>query len=200
MQFLTGGYYYVAKYTRTETHLMPSPYKTKCLDYNKIGCKSRRDCVDRCNVEWTLKHCNESLPSWTIIDRHNDKDTFKDECNDNYKEYCEQKHKSPDCVNEYYTIKLVSEKRIKELTSDKYIDKYFNMTTFKSKLNINFISSLQIGFNIDPETIYTHLPQQYPIEFVCLIGGVISLWTGFSVLSLYAFGRRIINRKQNKAI
>ena len=179
-------------------HLMPSPYKTKCFDYNKIGCKSRRNCVDRCNIDWALKHCNGSLPSRTIIDRHNDKDTFKDECNDNYKEYCQQKYKSPDCINQYYKIKLVTEKNIKELAIDKIIYKYFNKTTFKSKLNINLMSSLQIEFNNDPETIYTHLPQQYPIEFICFTGGVISLWTGFSVLSLYAFGKRIINRKQNK--
>ena len=66
---------------------MPSPYKTNCFEYNKIGCKSRRDCVDRCNVEWALKHCNGSLPSGTIVDRHDDKNIFKDECNNNHKEF-----------------------------------------------------------------------------------------------------------------
>ena len=93
---------------------------------------------------------------------------------------------------------MVSEKKLKELTSDKYIGEYFNKTTFKSKLNTNLMSALHVQFDNDPDTIYTHSPQQYPIEFICLIGGVISLWTGFSVLSLYAFGKRIINRRQNK--
>ena len=60
-------------HTRTVTRLMSSPCKTKCEDYNKIGCKSKRDYVDRCNVEWTLKHCNGSLLSGTIIDRQNDR-------------------------------------------------------------------------------------------------------------------------------
>ena len=91
---------------------MPSPYKTNCFEYNKIGCKSRRDCVDRCNIEWALIHCNNSLPEYTISDKHNDKDKFGEPCNDNNKEFCENKYKSPDCFNEYYKIKLISEKSI----------------------------------------------------------------------------------------
>ena len=55
---------------------MPSPYKTRFFDCNKIGCKSRTDCMDRCNVEWALKHCNGSLFSRTIIDRHDNKNIF----------------------------------------------------------------------------------------------------------------------------
>ena len=90
---------------------MSSPYKTKCFNYNKIGCKSRRDCVDRCNVKWAFKNCNGSLPSETIIDRHNDKDIYKGTCNDNAKKYCEQKHKSPDCINEYYPMRLLLDKK-----------------------------------------------------------------------------------------
>ena len=178
---------------------MQSPYKTKCFDYNKIGCKSRRDCVDRCNVEWAFKHCNGSLPSYTIIDRYNDEYIFKGRC-DNDKEFCELKHKSPDCFNQYYTIKLVSDNKIKELMSDENIIKIENI--LKSKLNakasLNLLSFVQINFNNEPDTIYTHSPLQYPIEFICLIGGVISLWTGFSIFSIYAFGKRITNRKQNK--
>ena len=183
---------------------MQSPYKTKCFDYNKIGCKSRRDCVDRCNVEWAFKHCNGSLPSGTIIDRHNDKDVFK-ECNDNNKEFCEQKHKSPDCINEYYTVKLEFQTKIKELVSDEKIDEFLKLLNeaLKSnikttKANINLMSGIDIYFNNEPDTIYAHSPQQYPIEFICLIGGVISLWTGFSVFSIYAYGKHVFNRKQDK--
>ena len=191
----------------TVTHLMPSPYKTKCEDYNKIGCKSRRDCVDRCNVEWTSKNCNESLSvENTFTDKHDDKDIFTDQCNDYYKENCQQRYKPPDCINQYYAIKLLNRKKIKELASEKIVIhhylKSFNKT-FKSnnknaKPDINLMSVIYIDFNNEPDTIYIHSPQQYPIEFICLIGGVISLWTGFSVVSLYAFGKRIINRKPNK--
>ena len=184
---------------------MPSPYKTNCVDYNKIGCKSRRDCVDQCNVEWALEHCNGSLPSDTIIDRHNDKGIFKDRCNDNHKEYCEHKYKSPDCINEYYTIRLVGEKKTKDVISDVLIEAFLEIfnETFKlnnknAKSDINFISQIIIQFNNEPDIIYTHSPQQYPIEFICLIGWVISLWTGFSVISLFDFGKRFFNKKQTE--
>ena len=113
---------------------MPPPYKTMCFDYNKVGCKSRRDCVDRCKIEWALKNCNGSFPSETIIDRHNDNNKFNDKCRDNYIEYCEQKHKSPDCINEYHTTKLIFDKKYKEILKDITIDFYsdfFFLFSFK---------------------------------------------------------------------
>ena len=64
---------------------MPSPYKTNCFNYNEFGCKSRRDCIDQCNVKWALINCNGSLPNDTFINRHNDKDKFGNECDDKHK-------------------------------------------------------------------------------------------------------------------
>ena len=194
------------KYARIVTHLMPSPYKTNCLNYNEIGCKSRRDCIDQCNVEWALINCNGSLPSHTIIDRKNNKDIFKRRCNDDIKEYCKQKHKSPDCINEYYAIKFVDEKIMKEMASINKINeikKSFNESPFKSnnknaKADINSISKIFIKFNKEPDMIYTHSPQQHPVKFLCLIGGIISLWTGFSLISIYDYTRKIFIRKENK--
>ena len=184
---------------------MPSPYKTNCFDYNKIGCKSRRDCIDRCNIEWALINCNNSSPENTIVDKHNDKDIFKGECDDNNKEFCENKYKSPDCFNEYYKIQLVSEIKYDKISTegcDKFLQ-YVNNSTFKlnnknAKIHINLISMIFIDINKEPDTIYTHSPQQHPIECICFIGGVISLWTGFSVISIYAYGKRFFGRNQNK--
>ena len=184
---------------------MPLPYKTLCFDYNKIGCKSRRDCIDRCKVEMTFKNYNGSFPSETIINRHNN-NKFKDECKDNDQEYCEQKHKSPDCINEYYSAKLMFDKKHNEFLKDvsmEYFLSLFDMSAFKrnnknAKSDINLMSEIEIQFNNEPDTIYTHSPQQYPIEFVCLIGGIISLWTGFSIFSIYAHGKHFLNRRQNK--
>ena len=34
--------------------------------------------------------------------------------------------------------------------------------------------------------------------FTLMFGGVISLWTGFSVVSMYTFGKRFFRRKQSK--
>ena len=182
---------------------MPSPYKTNCFDYNKIGCTSRQDCIEKCWVEWALIYCNNSLPDKGFIDKNNDKDKFTSDSLDcNPFKFCKEKYKSRDCFNEYYSFQVLSENKI---PNDRIyeISKYFNESTFKSnnpntKFDINSISTILIRSSNDPETIYTHSPQQYPIEFICFIGGVISLWTGFSVHSIYAYGKRFLRRNQNK--
>ena len=60
------------------------------------------------------------------------------------------------------------------------------------KYDIDSITQVKIVYNDEPDTIYTHSPQQYTVEFICFIGGVISLWTGISVISLYAYGKRFL--------
>ena len=95
------------------THLMPSPYQTNCFDYNTIGCKSRSDCIDKCNIQSSLKQCN-CLPSKTNVDRHNNKDHYYNiTCSFNYT-ICEQKYKSPDCINEYYSSRTIFDFKIDE--------------------------------------------------------------------------------------
>ena len=49
---------YKFEYNKRVIHLLPSPYKTHCFDYSKIGCKSKQDCIDKCTIQLTLKHCN----------------------------------------------------------------------------------------------------------------------------------------------
>ena len=182
---------------------MPAPYKTNCFDYNKIGCTSRQDCLDKCYVEWALIHCNNSLPSDAFIDKNNDKDKFTSESlNCNPSKFCIEKYKSRDCFNEYYLFQILSEN---EIPTNKYLEllQYFNETTFKSnnpnaKSDIHLISTIIISSSNDPETIYAHSQKKFPIEFICFIGGVISLWTGFSVISMYAYGKQFFRRNQNQ--
>ena len=180
---ITGGHGYILQYTRTAIHLMPSPYKTNCFDYNKIGCKSKSDCIDQCNIKWALNNCNGTLPSNTIIDRRNEKNKFEQEkCDDTHKRFCAKNYKSPDCINEHYKIKLIDDKKFNEMAIHKEIDKLLNdvnQTIYKSnntkaKADINLLSYIQFQFYNEPDTIYTHSPQQHPIEFICFIGGVIS--------------------------
>ena len=182
---------------------MPSPYKTNCFDYNKIGCTSRQDCLDKCYVEWALIHCNNSLPSDAFIDKNNDKDKFTSESlNCNPSKFCIEKYKSRDCFNEYYSFQILSEN---EIPIDNYLEllQYFNEITFKSnnpnaKSDIHSISTIIIRSSNDPDTIYAHSQKQYPIEFICFIGGVISMWTGLSVNSIYAYGKWLFRRIQNR--
>ena len=78
----------------------------------------------------------------------------------------------------------------------------FNRSTFKSKnknakTDINLMSMITILINKESDAKYAHSPQQHPIEFICFIGNVISLWT-FSAISMYAYGKRFYRRNQNQ--
>ena len=181
---------------------MPAPFQTNCFDYNRIGCKSRSNCIDKCNIEMSLKQCN-SLPISTNVDKHNDKDTYNISlCAHQYdynENVCEDNYKLPDCINQYYTIKPVSDSNINQswdikYMMDNYVIKFVNQT---QQINSNALSTVTISFGDEPDTIYTHSPQQPTVEFICFICGVISMWTGISVFSLYAYGNRFIkNRKE----
>lgn len=188
------------KYSRTVTYLLPSPYQTNCFDYTKIRCKSRSNCIDKCNIEWALKNCN-SLPLSTNVDIHNNKYKFSsNECI--VPQHCKQKNNLLDCINEYYEIKPILMSGFKERFGKKFVKTILpklNGSTFKlNKDDINLITSIQIIYGDEHDTIYTHSPQQKLVEIISFVGGIISLWTGFSVLSIYAYGRRIFIRNQIK--
>ena len=176
------------------TKLLPSPYKTNCFDYTKIGCKSRTDCVDKCNIERGLKQC-KSLPLYTKGDKHNNRDEYKESDCMWYFNYsiCEDKYKSPDCINEYFSLKTTLDSSFKALGDNNYDAFLSNMGEHmnQSGIKIGSVIEIRIIFSEEPDTIYIHLPEVYCIEFVCFIGGVISLWTGFSIFSLYAHGKRL---------
>ena len=157
-------------FTRTVTHLLPSPFKTNCFDYAKIGCKSRRDCVEKCKIKLGLSHYNNSVNDDGNLLFYPFHQSLS----------CEEKFKSPECFSEYYNMKMISDQ-----------------TNFYNEENSTF-TFVRIFTSDEPDTIYTHSPLFYPIEFICFIGGVISLWTGFSVLSMYAYGKGFLVKKQNQ--
>ena len=195
---MTGGRIYEVKYSRTVTYLLSSPYKTNCFDYTKTGCKSRSDCIDKRNIELSLNDFN-SLPAKTNLDINNDKDALNGACKSN--EFCQRKHKSPDCINQYYAIKTILHSSLKEYLDDNGYSiglMQLNTSMFQS-LDYNLITCIEIVFGDEPDTIYTHSPQQYPIEFICLIGCVISLWTGFSIMSMYGYGKGLLKGQKVKS-
>ena len=181
------------------TNLLPSPYQTNCFDYATIGCKSRSDCIDKCNIEGRLKECN-SLPLRTNVDRHNGKDRYLfGICNDDFNySICENKYKSPDCINEYYKFKLVSDQKLSQSYEGRALANHLmglNQTVAK---DIDLLVHVNILFGDQFDTIYNHTPQQYPIEFICFIGGIISLWTGLSVKSIYTYGTQFFGRQNQQ--
>ena len=83
------------------TYLMPSPYKTNCFKYNEIGCKSRRDCIDKCNIKSSLEYCN-TLPPTAILYKHDDNNKISITCHKTYE--CQAKYKLPDCVDDICSL------------------------------------------------------------------------------------------------
>ena len=188
---MTAGKWHGIKYTKTINYLMSSPYQTNCYNYNKIGCKSRSDCIDKCNIELSLKQC-KSLPNKINVDRHNNKDHYDIKlCNLSY-EICEEEYKSPDCTNEIYSFKTVLDFKI----DDPKVKGYKTLSSLKMSSNQwqnnKSISLISIFYGDEQDTVYRHSPQQETVEFICFICGVISLWTGFSIYSIYIFGRRAL--------
>ena len=49
-----------------------------------------------------------------------------------------------------------------------------------------------------PDTHYIHCPEQLLVEYICHVAGVISLWTGFSILSIYSFAKRFYRERNVK--
>jgi hypothetical protein len=45
-------------YTQRIMKRLPTPYKTDCLDYSKLGYKSRKYCIDKCLIESSVKKFN----------------------------------------------------------------------------------------------------------------------------------------------
>ena len=181
-----GGRHYVIAYTRCVTHLLPAPYATNCVNYSKIGCQSKSACIDKCHVEHNLNECNV-LPSFVNMDKSNDKDIYDaSKCKDGIdKSVCEKMFQSDDCFMEHYIMKTV----IDNVLEDKDLD---FLSKNYSEYNSNLVTSIEIVFNNNPDTIYTHSPQQYFVEFACYIGSVIALWFGISVMSLYAYGKMFL--------
>ena len=178
---------------------MPSPYQTNCTDYSKLACKSRSNCINKCNVEVSLKQCN-ALPLSTNVDRHNDKNVYRlSNCSLYYnRSFCQEKYLSPNCINQYFSFKPFSDT---PFTDNEYykriLKRYFTNKT--NQFNFKAFTSVTIKFGDEPDTIYTHSPQLYFIEFICFIGGVFSLWTGFSVMSIYAVGKEFFGRLNHNA-
>ena len=126
------------------------------------------------------------------VDKSNDRDKYwtNESCEINTS-ICKKKYKSSDCVNEYYSMKTIFNDDIvgNELT------KVMERLSKYPKYKINLVTTIDIEFVGDSDTIYTHSPEQYFVEFACYIAGVIALWTGVSVMSLYAYTKRFFMRK-----
>lgn len=121
--------------------------------------------------------------------------------------YCAEKYPSTDFIEEFYSMKTIIDRNIKDehgylFSGIEVMMQQFSELQLKGKLNfskndLDKVSYVTIDFGEEPDTIYTHSPLQKPVEFICFIWGVVSLRTGFSVYSIYDYRKRAFNRKPN---
>jgi hypothetical protein len=165
----------VIDYTRIFTKLLPFPYSTDCYDYGNeenplLNYKSREDCIVKhlekkefnecgCNKRWFYGYSNHQNLS-NICQK-------SVECKFNAKSEMKSLEKicKFNCLNEYYMNILVNQREEKGL----------------SPLNINNLVFIRCK---KYEILLTYLPKMNLIQYLCSIGGLISMWFGFSVYDL----------------
>ncbi len=83
-------------------------------------------------------------------------------------EYCSKFCSNMDCVKHHYKPVLISG----ELTDRKEV-------------------IIDLTILTEPETTFWHKPKIETIEFLCYIASILSIWFGFSILSIYFWIKRL---------
>ena len=177
---LSSKLHYMLSYSQRTIHLLPIPYQTKCINYEKIGFRSKSDCIDQCNINLNLAQC-KALPSYVTVnisefgDEIYNRSSATKLCKKNINsEFCDQKCHYDECL-----IKINSISKIED----------YNLKSIRG-YNINSLTLFEFVAANEPDTHYIHSPHQLFVEYICYVAGVISLWTGFSILSIYSFAKR----------
>jgi hypothetical protein len=162
-------------YKRIVTKILPFPYSTDCYDYENeenavLNYKSREDCIVKhlekkefnecgCNKRWFYGYSRRqnlsNICPKTIECKFNTKSEMK-----SFEKNCKN-----NCLNEYYMNIFDNQNEVKAF----------------SLLNIKF---LMLGLTPKYEILFSYLPKMNFIEYLCSVGGLISMWFGFSVYDL----------------
>ncbi|XP_054162140.1 uncharacterized protein LOC128960094 [Oppia nitens] len=173
------------EYHQTVVHSLPAPYETNCYDYTLIGYKSRLDCIENCRVEWMAdyvtgwpgNYMTDNLTSDALIvnmyELFHENYTLDAVFGDHCRRECGT---CIECCLAYYDV-------------------------FQSEHNCEDINEFIVVLSPpDLRTlIITHTPKLSFEEFVSLIGSLVSLWFGVSVIMLTnstvdLFGQYVVDR------
>jgi hypothetical protein len=162
-------------YSRIVTKLLPFPYSTDCYDYENeenpiLNYKSREDCIVKhlekkefnecgCNKRWFYGYSHHQNLSNICLKSI--------ECKFNAKSEMKLLDKicKSNCLNEYYMNIFDTQEVVKSLLA----------------MNAKY---LWLGITKKHEILFTYLPKMNFIEYLCSVGGLISMWFGFSVYDL----------------
>ena len=192
---------YELSFSKKTTVKLPRPYHTNCKYYDldkdstDIYSMTRDLCIAGCRNRRILKKYNCLLPSNDIIKGHTFSEgnickpkTLLDMISNgsvyrtdrSSKRLCYAKCE-PDCVQTAYDVEL------DELYRD-YMSFFFRIE--KNNPDMGYVLVLAKQF---AETNHFHLPKMNLTDFLCNIGGLVSLWLGLSILSIYDYSSRIIS-------
>jgi hypothetical protein len=173
-------------YTRVVTKLLPFPYSTDCYDYENeenlvLNYKSREDCIVKhlekkefnecgCNKRWFYGYSRPQNLSNICLKSIECKFNAKSEMK-SLDKICKN-----NCLNEHYMNIFDTQQVVKSLfaTNAKY---------------------LWLGISKKHEILFTYLPKMNFIEYLCSVGGLISMWFGFSVYDLVLIFTKEIKKK-----
>ena len=165
------GYSYTITYNVRTYRLLQSPYHTDCLHYDlKTEFMSRKDCIRKCKIKESVNQCSAVAHK---------SDVFKGEPNVRFSNstlesdcvkrlplnhLCHNQCHNNDCFKQYIEPNVMEDRDIH--------DRIGNLTW------------LRVLIPFAPKTTFTHKPSIEPIEFLCYMASTLSIWFGFSVLSV----------------
>jgi hypothetical protein len=157
------------------TKLLPFPHSTDCYDYRREvklvnSYNSREECVVKHleRKEFAKCGCNKRWSYWTFGKRnfsHICPESVKCDFDSKIEMKSLEKICKNNCYNEHY---LDQEILIKYFHSFKILD----------------IKSLRHLKSLKYEIVFTYLAKMNFVEYLCYVGGLVSMWFGISVFDL----------------
>jgi hypothetical protein len=172
---------YAISYSLDTYRLLPKPYPTDCIDYHiRNEFLSQKDCIRKCLIKEGIDKCNAisnqtKIYEWEI--RSLEGKYSNDNCSENLdiNNKCNYFCRNIDCVKTFYKPYV-----IKSFPFDSK-DAYISITT-----------------PVEPKRIHFYYAKIETIEFLCYLASILSLWFGFSFLSIYFCVEKLQTWFENK--
>lgn len=167
------GHEYQVTFDLKTFHLLKHPYQDNCKDYSATTeFLSHKNCIRVCKVRQMLSECGHLSHKVDLfrgekieseIEVRFASSVEEEKCVDklDLRQECRRMCPNVDCLKYYYKPVMIS---AKEDTHD-WVD-------------------IDVMIPSEPDTDYYNTPRIPTIEFLCYIASVLSLWFGFSILSL----------------
>ncbi len=159
-------YQYLIRMISSKELFLPFPYQTNCYSYDQNSDKSQEHCIlnQMKKLEFDNCKCNRKWFYKSLNDTRNERICANNECRIQFNVNKMQSKCRKNCYNEYYNNRIEIEKR----TDDKEFERII----------------IQLVKKRDKELIYIHLPKTSLIQYLGSIGGLISLWFGYSLYDI----------------